>query len=49
LVHVGLAEVDPSGIASVAFTYDRYGHVLSEVDRQAAAELTVMRSAAHFV
>ena len=39
------AEVDPSeiarraGHASVAFTYDHYGHVLPEVDKQAAAKL----------
>ncbi|HZT66035.1 MAG TPA: site-specific integrase [Acidimicrobiales bacterium] len=45
------AGVDPSeiarraGHASVAFTYDRYGHLLPEVDKQAAAKLEHLRSA----
>jgi hypothetical protein len=27
------------------FTYDRYGHLLPEVDKQAGAKLEVLRSA----
>lgn len=43
------AGVDPSeiarraGHASVAFTYDRYGHLLPEVDKQAADKLEAVR------
>lgn len=46
------AGVDPSeiarraGHASVAFTYDRYGHLLPEVDKQAAVKLEGVRAAA---
>jgi integrase len=45
------AGVDPSeiarraGHASVAFTYDRYGHLLPEVDKQAATKLEAVRAA----
>jgi integrase len=56
LKHTGVAflasaGVDPSeiarraGHASVAFTYDRYGHLLPEVDKQAASKLEALRSA----
>jgi integrase len=44
------ASVDPTeiarraGHASVAFTYDRYGHLLPEVDKQAAAKLEASQS-----
>jgi integrase len=47
-----LAGVDPSEIArraghsSVAFTYDRYGHLFLEIDKQAAQKLEGVRSAA---
>lgn len=43
------AGVDPSEIArraghtSVAFTYDRYGHLLPEIDKQAATKLEILR------
>jgi integrase len=58
LKHTGVAflaaaGVDPSeiarraGHASVAFTYDQYGHLLPEVDKQAAAKLETLRSLAH--
>ena len=46
------AGVDPSeiarraGHASVAFTYDHYGHLLPEVDKQAAAKLERLRAQA---
>jgi integrase len=54
LKHTGVAflaaaGVDPSeiarraGHASVAFTYDHYGHLLPEVDKQAAAKLEQLR------
>lgn len=54
LKHTGVAllaaaGVDPSEIArraghsSVAFTYDRYGHLFPEVDRAAAAKLEAVR------
>jgi integrase len=57
LKHTGVAVlaaagVDPSEIArrtghtSVAFTYDRYGHLLPEVDKQAGVKLEALRSAA---
>jgi integrase len=45
------AGVDPSEIArraghtSVAFTYDRYGDLLPEVDKQAGVKLEALRSA----
>lgn len=45
------AGLDPSEIArraghtSVAFTYDRYGHLLPEVDKQAGVKLEALRSA----
>jgi integrase len=45
------AGVDPSeiarraGHASLAFTYDRYGHLLPEVDKQAATKLEAVRAA----
>ena len=45
------AGVDPSeiarraGHASVAFTYDRYGHLLPEVDKQAATKFEAVRAA----
>lgn len=45
------AGVDPkeisrrAGHASVAFTYDRYGHLLPEVDKQAATKLEAVRAA----
>ena len=32
------------GHSSVAFTYDRYGHLLPEVDKQAGAKLELLRS-----
>jgi integrase len=55
LKHTGVAllaaaGVDPgeiarrAGHASVAFTYDRYGHLLPEVDKQAGAKLEALRS-----
>jgi integrase len=58
LKHTGVAflaaaGVDPSeiarraGHASVAFTYDRYGHLLPEVDKQAATKLESLRSLAN--
>jgi integrase len=43
------AGVDPSEIArraghsSVAFTYDRYGHLFPEIDKQAALKLNLVR------
>jgi integrase len=43
--------VDPSEIArraghsSVSFTYDRYGHLFPEIDKQAAQKLERVRSA----
>jgi integrase len=46
---LALAGVDPSEIArraghsSVAFTYDRYGHLFPEVDKQAAEKLEAVR------
>lgn len=49
---LALAGVDPSEIArraghtSVAFTYDRYGHLFSEIDKQAAAKLDRVRGTA---
>jgi integrase len=54
LKHTGVAllafaGVDPSEIArraghtSVAFTYDRYGHLFPEMDKQAAAKLDRIR------
>jgi hypothetical protein len=39
------AEDCGKGHASVAFTYDRYGHLLPEVDKQAASKLEALRSA----
>jgi len=59
LKHTGVAflaaaGVDPPEIArraghtSVAFTYDRYGHLLPEVDKQAGAKLEALRSAARW-
>ena len=45
-----LAGVDPSEIArlaghsSIAFTYDRYGHLFPEIDKQAAQKLERVRS-----
>jgi integrase len=48
------AGVDPSEIAkrtghsSVSFTYDRYGHLFPEVDKQAATKLEALRVAARF-
>lgn len=51
VVLLAAAGVDPSeiarraGHASVAFTYDRYGHLLPEVDKQAAAKLEGLRLA----
>lgn len=55
--HIGVAllaatGVDPSevarraGHASVAFTYDRYGHLLPEVDKQAGTKLEALRGSA---
>jgi integrase len=55
LRHTGVAflaaaGVDPSEIArrvgqtSVEFTYVRYGHLLPEVDKQAATKLEALRS-----
>jgi integrase len=55
LKHTGVAllaaaGVDPSeiarraGHASVAFTYDRYGHLLPEVDKHAATKLDLVRA-----
>jgi integrase len=44
------AGVDPSEIArraghtSVAFTYDHYGHLFPETDRNAAAKLDAIRT-----
>ena len=49
---LALAGVDPSEIArraghsSVAFTYDRYGHLFPEIDKQAAKKLESVRTAA---
>jgi integrase len=49
---LALAGVDPSEIArraghsSVAFIYDRYGHLFPEIDNQAAQRLEGGRSAA---
>jgi len=49
------AGVDPSeiarraGHASVAFTHDRYGHLLPAVDKQAASKLEALRSSARLV
>lgn len=49
---LALAGVDPSEIArraghtSVAFTYDRYGHLFPEIDKQAADKLDRVRSTA---
>jgi integrase len=46
---LALAGVDPSEIArraghsSVAFTYDRYGHLFPEIDKQAAQKLERVR------
>jgi hypothetical protein len=40
-----LADIDPSemvrrtGHSSVSFTYDRYGHLFPEIDKQAAQKL----------
>lgn len=56
LKHTGVAllalvGVDPSeisrraGHSSVAFTYDRYGHLFPEVDKQAAEKLERVRDA----
>jgi integrase len=48
---LALAGVDPSEIArraghtSVAFTYDRYGHLFPEIDKQAAQKLERVRRA----
>jgi integrase len=55
LKHTGVAllalgGVDPSEIArraghsSVAFTYDRYGHLFPEIDKQAAEKLERVRA-----
>ena len=33
------------GHTSIAFTYDRYGHLLPEVDKQAGVKLEALRSA----
>jgi integrase len=51
---LAMAAVDPSEIArraghtSVAFTYDRYGHLFPEIDKLAATKLDrVRRSAFH--
>jgi integrase len=52
---LALAGVDPSEIArraghsSVAFTYDRYGHLFPEIDKQAASKLEAVRSSAGLV
>jgi len=35
-----------AGHASVAFTYDRYGHLLPEIDKQAAGKLESIRTGA---
>jgi len=49
---LALAGVDPSEIArraghsSVAFTYDRYGHLFPEIDKQAAEKLESIRTGA---
>ena len=49
LVLLALAGVEPSEIArraghsSVAFTYDRYGHLFPEIDKQAAEKLERVR------
>ena len=46
---LALAGVDPSEIArraghsSVAFTYDRYGHLFPDIDKQAAEKLEQVR------
>jgi integrase len=51
IAFLALAGVDPSEIArraghsSVAFTYDRYGHLFPEIDKQAAQKLETVRSA----
>jgi hypothetical protein len=42
----GAAEIARrAGHASVAFTYDRCGHLLPEADKQAATKLEVVRAA----
>lgn len=49
VAYLAAAGVDPSeiarraGHASVAFTYDRYGHLLPEMDKAAAAKLDQLR------
>jgi integrase len=49
-VDVAAARADPMEIArhaghsSVAFTYDRYGHLFPEADTMAAAKLEAIRS-----
>jgi len=54
LKHTGVAllafaGVDPSeisrraGHSSIAFTYDRYGHLFPEIDKQAAGKLERVR------
>jgi YD repeat-containing protein len=46
LVGVDLSEIARrAGHSSVAFTYDRYGHLLAEVDKQAATKLEAVRAA----
>jgi integrase len=39
----------PAGHSSVAFTYDRYGHLLPEVDKQAASKLEALQSSARLI
>jgi integrase len=38
-----------AGHSSVAFTYDRYGRLLPEVDKQAASKLEALRSSARLI
>jgi len=56
LKHTGVAFLAAAGVdsseiarraghASVAFTYDRYGHLLPEVDKEAANKLEAIRAA----
>ena len=49
------AGVDPmevarhAGQSRVAITYDRYGHLLAEVDKQAASKLEALQSSARLI
>src|ERR1700722_2409616 len=45
LKHTGVAR--RPGHSSVAFTYDRYGHLFPEIDKQAAEKLERLRPSSH--